>query len=173
MRKIFIGSILILAAALSRLLPHPDNFTPIAAIALAGGVYIDKRFSLVITMAALLISDLFIGLHNTMIFVYGSFILIGFLGIWLKSHKKPVPILGATLFSSVLFFVITNFGVWLTGGGWFYPKTVQGLIECYTLALPFFRNTIVGDLAYTAVLFGLFEFVQYSIRVQEKKTVQI
>jgi hypothetical protein len=173
MRNILIGSALILAAALSRLLPHPANFTPIAAMALAGGVYFNKRIALVIPLAALVISDLFIGFHNTILFVYGSFILIGLIGLWLKSHKKPLPIFGAALLSSILFFVVTNFGVWLTGGGWFYPKTWQGLIECYTLAIPFFRNTIAGDLVYTVVLFGLFEFSEYTLRSLEKKTVQI
>jgi hypothetical protein len=173
MRSIFIGSALILIAAMSRLLPHPMNFAPIAAMALAGGVYLDKRYSLIVPIAALLVSDIFIGFHNTMIFVYGSFILIGFLGLWLKSHKKVGPILGITLLSSFLFFVITNFGVWLTGGGWFYPKTWQGLIECYTLAVPFFRNTVAGDLVYTGVLFGAFEFSSYTLRMLEKKTARI
>lgn len=173
MRNVLIGSTLILAAALSRLIPHPANFTPIAAMALAGGVYFNKRIALVVPLAALIISDLFIGFHNTILFVYGSFILIGLIGLWLKSHKKPLPIIGSSLLSSVLFFVITNFGVWVTGGGWFYPKTWQGLMECYALAIPFFRNTIVGDLIYTGVLFGLFELSKYALRSLEKKPVQI
>jgi hypothetical protein len=173
MRNFLIGFALILAAALSRLLPHPDNFTPVMAIALAGGVYLDKRLALIIPLAALIISDIFIGFHNTIFFVYGSFVLIGCLGLWLKSHKRLLTILGTALLSSFLFFIITNFGVWITGGGWFYPKTWQGLIECYTLAIPFFRNTIAGDLVYTGVLFGLFEFSKYAIRFLEKKTVQI
>ena len=172
MRNVLIGSILILAAALSRLLPHPDNFTPIAAIALAGGVYLEKRFALIIPLAALVISDIFIGFHNTILFVYGSLVIIGFMGLWLKSHKKIVPVLGTAILSSILFFVVTNFGVWLTGGGWFYPKTWQGLVECYTMAVPFFRNTLAGDLIYTGVLFGLFELSFYSIHSLEKKTIQ-
>jgi hypothetical protein len=172
MRNVLIGSILILAAALSRLLPHPDNFTPIAAIALVGGVYLEKRFALIIPLAALVISDIFIGFHSTILFVYGSFVLIGLLGLWLKSHKKFLPVLGTALLSSILFFVITNFGVWLTGSGWFYPKTWQGLVECYVMAVPFFRNTLAGDLIYTGVLFGLFELSFYSIHSLEKKTVQ-
>lgn len=169
MRSIFLGSILILAAAFSRLLPHPVNCTPIAAIALVGGVYLDKRIALIVPLAALILSDLVIGFHPTILFVYGSFLLIGFMGLWLKAHKKPIPIIGAALFSSLVFFVITNMGVWLTGGGWSYPKTWQGLIECYTLALPFFRNTIAGDLMYTGILFGVFELFEYALRALEKK----
>jgi hypothetical protein len=173
MRNILVGTVLILAAALSRLLPHPANFTPIAAMALAGGVYFNKRIALVIPLAALVLSDVFIGFHNTIFFVYGSFIVIGFIGLWLKSHKKPLPIFGAALVSSILFFVVTNFGVWITGGGWFYPKTWQGLVECYTLAIPFFRNTLAGDLIYTGALFGLFECSKYILAVIDKKTVEI
>ncbi len=173
MRSLIIGSFLILVAALSRLLPHPDNFTPIAAMALVGGVYLEKRYALIIPLVALIISDLFIGFHNTILFVYGSFIIIGLLGIWLKSHKKPLPIIGTALFSSSLFFIITNFGVWLTGGGWFYPKTWAGLVECYTMAIPFYRNTLAGDLIYVAVLFGLFELSAYAVRQYERKAVQI
>ena len=109
MRNILIGSALILAAALSRLLPHPANFTPLAAMALAGGVYFNKRIALIVPLAALVISDLFIGFHNTILFVYGSFILIGLMGLWLKSHKKPLPIFGAALLSSILFFIVTKF----------------------------------------------------------------
>jgi hypothetical protein len=173
MRNLLVGSLLILIAALSRLLPHPANFTPIAAMALAGGVYLDKRFALAIPIGALIVSDIFIGFHNTVLFVYGSFIIAGFIGLWLKAHKKPALVIGGTILSSVIFFIITNFGVWITGGGWFYPKTLQGLVECYTLAIPFFRNTIAGDLVFTAVLFGLFEFAEYAYRVKEKKSAQI
>jgi hypothetical protein len=90
----------------------------------------------------------------------------------LKSHKKFLPVLGTALLSSILFFVITNFGVWLTGGGWFYPRTWQGLVECYVMAIPFFRNTLAGDLVFTGVLFGLFELFLRSIRASEKKAIQ-
>jgi hypothetical protein len=173
MRSVVIGSILIPVAAMFRLLPHPANFTPIAVMALVGGVYLEKRFALVIPIAALFISDLFIGFHNTILFVYGSFVLIGFFGIWLKSHKKPIPIIGTTILSSIIFFVVTNFGVWITGGGWSYAKTWQGLIECYTLAIPFFRNTFAGDMIYAAVLFGAFELSEYIVRKTEKKTVSV
>jgi hypothetical protein len=173
MRNILVGSLLVLVTALSRILPHPANFTPIAAMALAGSVYLDKRFALVVPLAALIISDIFIGFHDTIIFVYGSFLIIGLVGLWLKSHKKPFLIFAATLLSSILFFMITNLGVWITGGGLSYPKTLEGLIECYTMAIPFFRNTIAGDLIYTTILFGLFEFVEYGYRIREKKTAQI
>jgi len=157
MRNIVLGSLLILAAAFSRLIPHPANLAPIAAMALAGGVYLDRRFALIIPLIALALSDAVIGFHPTIPFVYGSFLLIGVMGLWLRTHKRPLPVFGASIAGSVLFFVLTNFGVWLTGGGWSYPRTLAGLVECYAVAIPFFRNTILGDLAWTAVLFGVFE----------------
>ncbi len=172
MRRLFIGAVLILVAAMSRLLPHPANFSPIAAMALAGGVYLDKRYALLIPLVALFISDVFIGFHNTILFVYGSFALIGILGLWLRSHKTILPVVGTSLLGSIIFFVVTNFGVWLTGGGWNYPKTLQGLVECYTMAIPFFRSTVLGDLMYVGLLFGVFELAEYVARQYEKRTVE-
>jgi len=160
MRNIIIGSVLILAAAMFRILPHPANVTPLAAMALAGGVYLDRRFALIIPLAAMAISDLLLGFHATMPFVYGSFLLIGAVGFWLRSHKTIAMTAGATVVSSVLFFVVTNFGVWMTGGGWGYPMTFDGLVTCYAAAIPFFRNTIIGDVVGVAVLFGLFEIAE-------------
>ncbi len=162
---------MILAAAFSRLLPHPVNVAPFAAMALAGGVYLDKRFALTIPIAALLITDWFIGFYPILLFVYGSFIAIGFIGLWLKSHKKPLPVIGATLASSVFFFVVTNFGVWIIGPE-LYPRTMSGLIECYVAAIPFFRNTVVGDLVYTGALFGIFELVSYFVKNPAKAQQQ-
>ncbi len=173
MRKLILGASLIFIAALSRLLPHPPNVVPITAMALAGGVYFERRYALIIPMIALFVSDCIIGFHATVPFVYGCFLITGLIGMWLSNHKRIGYIAGGTILSSIIFFVITNFGVWRTGGGWFYPKTWQGLIECYTLAIPFFRNSIAGDLVYTGILFGLFEFSLYASRLIEKKTIHI
>ncbi len=163
MRYTILAALMILAAALTRLLPHPVNVAPIAAMALAGGVYLDKRYSLVIPIVALLISDLFLGFYLILFFVYGSVVLIGLAGLWLRDHKKPLPVFGATIFSSVLFFLVTNFGVWIVGPE-MYPKTWTGLLECYTAGIPFFRNTLFGDLFYVAILFGIFELLGYLVR---------
>jgi hypothetical protein len=172
MRRSYIGAMLILLAAMSRLLPHPANFTPLAAMALAGGVYLDKRSALLVPLAALFASDLFLGFHDTVLFVYGSFALIGILGLWLRSHKTVLPVVGATLAGSAVFFIVTNFGVWLTGGGWNYPKTLQGLVECYVMAIPFLRNTVLGDLVYVGLLFGMFEFAEYVAREYRKRAAE-
>jgi hypothetical protein len=170
MKRLMIAVVLILAAAFSRLIPHPPNFTPLAAMALAGGVYLDRRFALLVPVLALFLSDAILGFHNLMAFVYGSFLAIGFLGFWLRSHKKPVFVFGSALASSALFFIVTNLGVWAMGGPTLYPKTLAGLMECYTLAIPFFRNTLFGDLIYTGALFGMFEFVHRFVPMTEATT---
>lgn len=150
---------IIVFGVLQRLLPHHPNISPIAALCLFGGVYLPKRL-VFLPLLALLISDYFIGFYGfDMFYVYGSFALIALIGWWLKKHKKAGYILGSSLISSVLFFIITNFGVWAPPNNW-YPHTLSGLIQSYTMAIPFFRNTILGDLGYTVALFGGYELMQ-------------
>jgi hypothetical protein len=171
MMNFIVAVLLIIFAAFSRLIPHPANFAPIAAIALFSGVYLDKKYFLIIPAAAMLLSDIFLGFHSMMIWVYGSFAVIALLGLWLKSHKNIGYIFGTTLVSSVIFFIITNFGVWISG---FYEYSFNGLVECYTLAIPFFRNSVAGDLFYAAVMFGIYELIsRYVLNtnlVKEKNT---
>ena len=159
--KNFIGPLLVIfIAVLMRLLPHLPNFTPIAAMALFGGVYLNKKYAFVIPFLAMFISDIFLGFHSAMPYVYGSFILTGIIGLWLKKHKSAKNIICSSLISSILFFLITNFGVW--AGGW-YPKTLSGLMQSYMMGIPFFKNTVLGDLCYTGVFFGIYELVQLLI----------
>jgi len=156
----------ILAAVLIRVLshfnyiPHLPNFAPIAAMALFGGVYLGKKYALLIPLAAMLISDIFIGFYNPWIMfsVYGSFFLIGLIGLWLKNHKNVPNILGASLFGSIIFFLVTNFAVWAVPIS-MYPHNLQGLLQSYIMGLPFFRNTLMGDLFYVGTMFGLYEIV--------------
>lgn len=144
---------------LTRLLPHHPNIAPITALCLFGGAYLPKKFAF-LPLLALLISDYFIGFYGiSMLYVYGSFAFIALIGLWLKKHKRVGFVLGSSLFSSVLFFIITNFGVWAPPSNW-YPHTLNGLIQSYTMAIPFFRNTILGDLGYTVVLFGGYELLK-------------
>lgn len=151
--------LIILVAILLRLIPHPANVAPITPMALFGGVYLNKKYALGIPLLAMFISDIFLGFHNTMPFVYGSFLLSGLIGIAVRKHKSTLTITGAALASSLLFFVITNFGVFLVSG--MYPHTISGLINCYILAIPFYRNTIIGDLLYTGIFFIFFELLEY------------
>lgn len=162
--KFVIALLFILAGIGLRLVPHAPNFTPIAAIALFGGVYFSKKTALILPVLAMLISDVFIGFYDLKIMaaVYGSFILCAILGFWLKKRKKWQTVAGAAILSSVLFFLITNFAVWAFSP--WYAKTFSGIIQSYLMALPFFRNTLLGDLFYTAVFFGVYELVMVWVR---------
>lgn len=150
-KKQIVILLFILVAAIIRILPHMPNVTPITAMALFSGVYFtNKKYAFIVPILAMLVSDIFIGFSTISIFVYVAFILVGFIGI--KSKKISIA---TVLISSISFFIITNFGVWLIG----YPKTFAGLVECYTLAIPFFRNSLIGDFFFAAVMYYSFEFV--------------
>ncbi|QNM83958.1 hypothetical protein H8M03_02340 [Sphingomonas sabuli] len=153
----------IFAAAAMRLVPHPPNSSPIAAMALFGGAYLPKRaLAFVAPFGALLLSDLLLsGFYPGMNFVYLSFGLTVLIGWAVARHKTALTIVGAALASSILFFVLTNFGMWLFSG--FYPLTTAGLAACYTAAVPFFQNTVAGDLFFTALLFGGFALAERMI----------
>jgi len=160
---------MVLAAAFVRLIPHPPNFAPIAAMALFGGAYFTKKWAaFLIPLAALFLTDLIIGFHGTMWAVYLSFILIVMIGMMMIKKKKMSNIFLASVSSSVLFFVISNFGVWLTGP--YYSKDIAGLSACYTAAIPFFHYTLLGDLFFVGLLFGAYELAKAKIpHVAESK----
>ena len=146
--------ILILLAAASRLLPHPPNFAPVAAIGLFAGAMLDRRAAWTVPFIALLLSDLVLGFYQPMgmlwnYLAFAACLLIGS-GV-LAKHRSLVRISGATLASALVFFTLSNFGMLATG---YYPFTWAGVVECYTAAIPFFRYTLAGDLFFAAMLFG-------------------
>lgn len=152
---------LIGVVALMRLLPHEYNFTPVGAIALFAGTYItNKRLALLLPMAIMLFSDLMLelfygtGFYRDMLFVYGSFALIATLGFALRNRVQAPTIAGASLLSSLIFFLITNFGTWLMYD--IYSHTPAGLYSAYLAGLPFLKGTLTGDFIYNALLFGIF-----------------
>ncbi len=157
-------AIFIVVGALARLIPHPANFAPIGAMAIFGGVYLNKKQAFALPILAMIVSDLFLGFGSipVRISVYASFLLAVGVGFWIKKRKNFKNVVFASLFSSLLFFLITNFAVWAFGG--MYSRSFQGLAECYFLAIPFFRNTILGDLTYSGVFFGGYELVQNFLR---------
>lgn len=157
--RMLVIAMLVALAAASRLVPHPYNFTPLTAIALFGGVYFTNKYlAWGLPLAALLLSDMFLGFHSMMPVVYGCFAIMVLIGFSLRNHLSTLPILGCTLFGSLLFFIATNFAVWAFTD--LYPKTISGLMACYTLAIPFFQYSLLGDLCYTTVLFGGFALLE-------------
>ena len=148
-----IALIIIVMGIVMRFLPHPANVAPVAAIALFAGTYLNKKYALWVPLVIMIITDMFIGLHDVILYTWGSFVFVALIGMWLKSNKRLLNVGLASVISSFSFFLITNFGVWVH----WYPRNLQGLISCYTLALPFYRNTFIGDIAYVVVFFGLYE----------------
>ena len=175
-----IVTIMILIAALSRLLPHPPNFTAVTGMALFGAAYLPKKhLALIVPLLALWISNLildnvffaqwypgFMWLSQPWVFV--GFILIVFLGFGMLKKITFGRLAGASIISSLLFFLVTNFGVWLGSPTW--PQSLEGLMACYWFAMPFLSNsgaehfylinTVVGDLFFTGVLFGGYELIK-------------
>ncbi|MEO1515007.1 MAG: DUF6580 family putative transport protein [Bacteroidota bacterium] len=167
--------IMILLAALSRLMPHPPNFTPVTGMALFGAAYLNRRWlALVIPLVALWISNLI--LDNTVyaqyydgfvwfspftIWVYISIAAIVGIGYIFLKKVSFGRVASVTLLASLLFFFVTNFGSWLASD--MYPKNASGLLACYIAGIPFYWKTLAGDLFYTGVLFGIFEWMQRSV----------
>ncbi len=150
---------MIFIAAFVRLIPHPPNFAPVAAMALFGGAYFTKRWvAFLIPLAAMLITDLILGFHSAMWAVYLCFVLIVGIGMLMIKQKKVSNIFLASVSASVLFFVVTNFAVW--AAGLYYPKDLSGLAASYTAAIPFFHYTLLGDLFFVTLMFGSYELVK-------------
>lgn len=155
---------LVVLAVLFRLLPHPANFAPVGAIALFGGAYLNKRQALWLPLAAMIVSDLFIGLHSTILFTWGSFLMIALLGIAVGKSKTVPNVIYATISGSLLFYFVTNFGVWVATP--LYSKTLSGLAQCYIMAIPFLRNTLLSDLVFVGALFGSYELATHLLRAR-------
>ncbi len=158
-----IGLLLIIfVSILLRLLPHLPNFAPIGGLALFAGANVKGKKGLFILFSTLFVSDLFLGFYKELPFVYGSFLLAFIIGTFLKKHQKAPYLIGASLVSSTLFFIITNFAVWAMSG--WYAKTMMGLLNCFVLALPFFRNTLLGDMFYAFSFFYGYRYVSTYVK---------
>lgn len=154
------------AAAAFRLVPHPPNFSPIAAMALFGGATLVRReWAFAIPLAAMFLSDLVLGFHDQMVVVYVSVALVSGIGLWLRSgprgYRSVARIGAGSIVGSLIFFTLTNFAVWFSGG--MYEKSLAGLWTCYTAALPFFQATLTGDLFFSTVFFGAWMIVEKTV----------
>ena len=150
-----IALIMISFGILSRVIVHAPNFTPVLSLALFGGMYLKGRQAVLVPLALMIISDFIIGFHDVMFFTWGSIILISVLGLWLKKRKNFGSVLGASCASAVGFFVVTNFGAWLS----LYPHTMDGLRQCYILAIPFFRGTFISTMVYSLAFWAGYEWI--------------
>ena len=160
-------TLMVFIAAFVRLLPHPPNFAPIAAIALFGGAYFNKRsLAFIVPLTAMFLTDAIIGFYSYGWIVYISFALIVLIGIVMLRKVTIKNVILASLTASVSFFAITNFGVWALGT--LYAKTTSGLMESYIAAIPFFQNSLIGDLFFSGVMFGVYELVKNKVPALQK-----
>ncbi len=165
-KRFLVALLLIAVGVILRVLQWTPNFSPVTAIALFGGArLLDKKLSIIIPLVSLLISDILLAamnhypvIHDTIFFVYGSYVLIAVMGWALQEGKFSfLRVGGYAVAASVLFFLLSNFGVWIVGT--LYPRTLDGLVTCFTLAIPFFKFTFLGDLVYTFIFFGIYNIL--------------
>ena len=154
--------ILTLFAVFSRLIPHPPNFTPLLAIALYAGISFKNKKLFIIPLVAMIVSDVFLGYHSSILWVYFSLLIIFYIGYVSFKKYSFTNLILLSIISSLMFFILTNFGVWIIG----YPKTFEGLMACYIAAIPFFHNTLFSTILFSTI----FHFsYKYSILVFDTK----
>jgi hypothetical protein len=157
-------------AAVTRLLPHPSNVTAVGAMALFGGAYFSNRIvAFLVPLAAMICSDIFLeiffrmgispseGFHFALPFVYLSFGVSVLIGFWIGNKPTVTKTIAGGLVATTVFFIVTNFAVWLEG---YYGHTLQGLVSCYVAAIPYHRNTLIGDAVYITAMFGTYELIK-------------
>jgi hypothetical protein len=173
--RLFVIMGMVLATATWRVVPHAWNLAPVGALALFAGATLTPRWvALLVPLVAMALSDLVLYAlrgYPADPAAYLSYVLIVGIGFWLRSRRTVLPIAFAALASSVLFFAITNFAVWLTGGGLGREHTFSGLILCYIDAIPFFQNTLLGDLLFTVVLFGGLALIEFYLPELREKVL--
>jgi len=147
---------LVIIGVLFRFIPHLSNFSPLMAIALFGGVYLNKRYALVLPLALMGLTDIVLGIHNVALFNYAAILIIAMIGMKVRERKNARTVMTGSLASASIFFVVSNFGVWLMG---WYPPTMNGLVTCYTVAIPFFRMTLASTVVFSVVFFGAYELI--------------
>jgi hypothetical protein len=157
--------LLLVLAIFSRLIPHAPNFTALGAVALFSGFFFPKRTqALTVPLVAMILSDLVIGFHGTLLWVYGALILISILGRYLQDspgrHFSWSRLGGFSMLSATLFFVVTNFGVWTLGT--LYSRDLAGLSSCFVAAIPFFGNTLGSQMIFGVLLFGVHRILRKS-----------
>ncbi|MFH1171833.1 MAG: DUF6580 family putative transport protein [bacterium] len=168
---LFLALTLIVLGAVLRFLPHPANVSPIAALALFAGVTLRRWTSFLVPLGAMVLSDAVIGFHPLIWATWGSFLLVGCIGIWVRRQTTFKRIVLGSLAASLLFSILTNWAVWAYTP--LYAKTFSGLLACYVAAIPFFRNTLLGDLAYSGVFFGLYAGITVVLARRTQPTIPI
>jgi hypothetical protein len=164
----WLALLLIALGVFFRIFPHPGNFTPTAAIALFAGVVLSPALAFTVPLLVMMASDLFIGLHPLFWLVWMTFMLVSWIGSFIRGKEGMLPLGLAAFGSSILFFVVSNLGVFLFER--MYPRSLAGLAQCFTMALPFFRSSLLGDMFYTVVFFSSFAVARRAVSAPQKSS---
>ena len=164
-RILLFAAALIVFGVIMRMVPHAPNMTPIAALAFTASIYLGARYAIAVPLIALTITDLCIGSYDLRIMasVYLSFALVGLVAMAARTYRTAAATGMLVIAGSVLFFLITNGAVWLFSP--WYAKSIGGLLYAYELGIPFFRNMLIGDIFYTALLVMVVEVARLSVDV--------
>jgi hypothetical protein len=163
----YVALALVAFGVIMRLVPHAANFAPVGAIALFGGAVLPKKVAWWLPVAVMAVSDLFIGFYSGILFTWAAYLMVALFGMTLRRTRNLYRIVLGSLGGATIFFLVSNFGTWAQGG--LYPHTWAGFVQCYTMAIPFFRNTLAGDLFYNALLFGAFAFATSKLAAPKPK----
>lgn len=175
MNKKFITIVALIAiAASSRFLPLPPNFSPMGAIALFAGAFIANRYlAVILPLVALFLSDLILGLYGVgMVPVYACTAFFSVIGFLITNKNNPISVLGSSLLGSLVFFLVTNCVYVYTVDNTFYPHSLAGVLQSYFAALPFFKNSVQGDLLFTTILFGSFYLLSVNVPFLKEEKVK-
>ena len=164
MNRILILGIIIIGV-MTRLMPHPPNFTPVLSFALLSSVYSKNNLGIFIPISIMLISDIYLGSHGAIIWVYSALFVIYLFGYYFVKNISFKNILISSIASSFIFFIISNLGVWFIG----YPKTIEGFIQCYVLAIPFYKNTLLSVILYSSIIHVCYVFITEKLLALDNK----
>lgn len=162
-----IAVLLILIGVVFRLFPHEANFAPVAAISLVAGAALGRKFAIIVPLSIMVITDSIIGFYSSIAFTWSAFIAIALFGTLFKDSSFVKKALAGSLGASFIFFLVSNLGVWISSG--MYTHTLQGLIQCFYMALPFFRATLLSDLFYSVVIFGILTYAVLPLPILKTK----
>lgn len=172
--KFMLALLLVILGVVCRVTPHPWNFVPVGAIALfAGATFANRRAAILLPLVMLFAGDTALelltgqGYHSLMPVVYVTYALIAILG-WLLRERRgsPLVIAGGATAGAILFFLTTNFAVWAVGD--LYPHTFAGLVTCFVAAVPFFERTLMSDLLFSAIFFGVYALAELRVGIASK-----
>lgn len=152
---------LVVVGAVLRLLPHIPNVAPVGAIALFGGAMLGWRLAVWLPLAVMILSDLVLGFYTGIEFTWAGFLVVALFGMAFRGRSLPAKVLVGGLGGGLIFYAISNLGTWLFSG--MYPITIEGIVQCYVMGLPFLRATLIGDVLYGLILFGAYEAVWYMV----------